>query len=295
MSAISTITGECLFKFWSKTSNLDGLIFLAALSSVILIPTIFLNFIIASSIIFDGRNRKSRHLLLSICLSNLVICGYLPILMHMIGQSNFHESLCSYSRALAGITIFHVSKSITDNVFISIHTLRCSFVKKLNLVHKLLVFLSSWGLSIGITCIFLYLPLDLFWVLLVILYCISFIASFTSLAVRRSRCKQTMDAIIDETQEEYHNAYIKLGKITRKIVMVIICHIITGQFVVCYAVWARSQTHLQEYYVISLIVLSGNSLMVPLYVLYEHKLVQKFYYKNCLSHTAVHPIVTANT
>lgn len=283
---------NCTFKHWSKHQEIDGLIYMAALCVIILIPGLFFNIAIICSIILDGRNRRNKHLLLSICLSNLIMTGGIPVLMYIMGIRNLDEDLCSPSRGLAAIAILYAFKIIGDNIIVSIHVLYIS--QTFNTGIKILGFFLTWGFATLMTCLHVFLSRDFVWICLLVLLPIAFIVTIITFLTRYRKCLKTMTDVTDASQEEYHKAFDEINTLKRKLIMVIISNVLIGQFIANFTIWTKRGAYLDEGIIVSLILLSMNILTVPVYVIYEHKIVQKFYYYHCLDHRAIHPTITNN-
>ena len=75
-----------------------------------------------------------------------------------------------------------------------------------------------------------------------------------------------------------------------KLVMVCTSLILIGQCLINLMVWDKQSIYLNEQLIFSILVCAYNSLTFPLLISLEKRILQKFYYKNCLNHRVVVPL-----
>lgn len=286
-------TNECIVKYWTRDGHLNGVVTMAMLGTVVFIFGIFTNLLMAIPILFNRVNRRKHLQLFSIAASNILFLAVcIPLVMHASGQHSFQLG-DECNGWLPFLLVFFITKSILDTSTYTAESYLDTLFRSDDLKTALIVFrVTSLSVTVVLplvlSCLFVWIDTYRIGIVLIVIYVISFIVNFVCIFYLYKTLKQREQTSQDtETEQELYNQDEPL---LPKLVMASTSLILIGQCLINLMIWDQRSTYLNEQLIFSILVCAYNSLTFPLLISLEKRILQTFYYKNCLNHRVVVPL-----
>ena len=277
-------------KYWTKQGNLNSIVTMAMLGTIVFIFGIFANVVMAIPILFNQANRQKHLHFFLVAFSNILFLGIcIPLLMEHSSENNTGDYQCN--GWLPFMVIFFTTKSILDVTTYSIDSycdllFRSDELKTAVIVFRVTSLSVTFVIPLILSCLYVWIDTYRVGVVLVIVYVVSFVVSFLFIFyMQRTVAKRRHRSDSETNIEQMDN---RDEPLIPKLVMVSISAILLGQLLVNLMI--RDDKYLNEQLIFSIVVNSYTSLTFPMLVSWEKRILQKFYYKNCLNHRVIVPI-----
>ena len=286
------VTSNCQVKYWIRDGDLNGVVTMAMLGTVVFIFGIFANLLMAIPIIFNRVNRQKHLQFFSIAVSNILFLSVgIPLIMQVSGEHNFQLG-DECNGWLPFVVIFFISKSVLDSSTYSVESyldilFRSDDLKTAIIVFRVTSFAITFVIPLVMSCLFVWINTYRVVIVLIVIYVISFLVNFVCVFYSYQTLKQRIQAVRETDGDELNNQDEPL---LPNFIMVSTSFVLIGQCLINLMIWDRHSVYLNGQLIFSIIVCAYNSLTFPMLVSWEKRILQKFYYKNCLNHRVVVPI-----
>eukprot|EP00111_Clytia_hemisphaerica_P016537 TCONS_00049012-protein len=295
---------HCLIHYWTrnKGEKINGVLAMATLSTIIFALGIFANLLLAIPILFNRINRQKHFHYFSISFSNILVLAIgVPILMQAFSEKKFNMG-DECNGWLPFMFIFFPVKSILDSVIFTIDAyLDILPESRSNRTAEIVIKVSgisiSWVLSVFLACYFIWINSNSIIIALIVLFATTFVLELI-LLIHTSKCvnKQISNATqsnCDVIDPDLDDVILKLhGQkkyLNRKTIMIIVSAILIGQYLVNLKIWTDQSKYLNNQLFFSIIFGTYNTVTFALLIAWEQRILQKFYYRHCISHRVVVP------
>jgi len=284
---------SCIVLFWTRKGPLKGILAMGMLSTMVFILGIFLNILMVIPIIFNGKNRQKHVHYISIGCSNvLFITVSMPLLMQVYGSSNYILG-DECNGWLPFVVIFFSCKTTFDmfqfalDTYLNIRLHHTNQVRTSNILSQVIGLGVTWVVSLILACCFVWIDAERVLVSMLAVFIFSVLCTAIML-YQANRIQAATNSSTNE--EESWNENTERESLKRKYLVVAICFILIGQFIICSYVWTGKSEYLNENMLFSMVICAYAVIVCPIFVTWEHRIIQKFYYKNCINHRTVYPM-----
>uniref|UniRef100_A0A7M5WWN2 G-protein coupled receptors family 1 profile domain-containing protein n=1 Tax=Clytia hemisphaerica TaxID=252671 RepID=A0A7M5WWN2_9CNID len=295
---------HCLIHYWTrnKDEKINGVLAMATLSTIIFALGIFANLLLAIPILFNRINRQKHFHYFSISFSNILVLAIgVPILMQAFSEKKFNMG-DECNGWLPFMFIFFPVKSILDSVIFTIDAyLDILPESRSNRTAEIVIKVSgisiSWVLSVFLACYFIWINSNSIIIALIVLFATTFVLELILLTLA-SKCvnkqlSNVTESNTDVIDPDLDDVIIKLqGQkkyLNRKIIMIFVSAILIGQYLVNLKIWTDQSKYLNDQLFFSIIFGTYNTVAFALLIAWEQRILQKFYYRHCISHRVVVP------
>ena len=285
-------TNNCNVKYWTRDDNLNNVITMAMLGTIVFIFGIFTNLLMAIPILFNRANRRKHLQIFSIAASNILFLAVcIPLVMHASGQQHGFKLGDDCNGWLPFILVFFITKSILDTSTYTTESYLDTLFRSDDLKTAIIVFrVTSLSVTVVLplilSCLFVWIDSYRVGIVVIVIYVIFFIVNFVCIFYLHKTLKHREQADTDTETEQVHQDKSLLPKL----VMVCTSLILIGQCLINLMIWEKQAIYLNGQLIFSILVCAYNSLAFPLLISLEKRILQKFYYKNCLNHRVVVPL-----